>query len=298
MNFEVQVHCIINSKYNGAPNSSERCVPLCLGINRLTIIQLIGTKGAKGHLPVHQNRNIKLVKGVFDIVWEELRIPVQSSGVPAWKRALDVACVLFALPALAPLVIFISLWIKILSPGPILFRQERVGYRGNHFTCFKFRSMKVGADNGAHKNYLKELIHSETPMTKMDARGDSRLIPLGALLRATGLDELPQLLNVLRGEMSIVGPRPCIPYECEDYLPWQRERFDTLPGLTGLWQVNGKNKTTFNEMINLDISYARNKSLWLDIKIIFKTIPALISQVRETRTRRRTQMLSRPVLSR
>jgi len=158
--------------------------------------------------------------------------------------------------------------------------------------------MKIGADNGVHKNYLQELIHSETPMTKMDSRGDTRLIPLGAWLRSTGLDELPQLVNVLRGEMSMVGPRPCIPYESENYLPWQRERFDTLPGLTGLWQVCGKNKTTFNEMINLDIAYARNKSLRLDIKIILKTIPALIAQVRETRASRKTQLLNKAVLSR
>jgi len=158
--------------------------------------------------------------------------------------------------------------------------------------------MKVGADNGVHKNYLKELIRSETPMTKMDSRGDSRLIPLGALLRATGLDELPQLFNVLRGEMSIVGPRPCIPYECEDYSPWQMGRFDTLPGLTGLWQVNGKNKTTFNEMINHDITYARNKSLWLDIKIIAKTIPALLVQVRESRASRKKELVNKAVISR
>jgi len=116
-------------------------------------------------------------------------------------------------------------------------------------------------------------------------------------LRATGLDELPQLINVLHGEMSIVGPRPCLPYECEDYLPWQWERFDTLPGLTGLWQVNGKNNTTFNEMIQYDITYARNKSLWLDVGIIAKTIPALVAQVRATRASCKTQLINKPVLS-
>ncbi len=158
--------------------------------------------------------------------------------------------------------------------------------------------MKLGADTKLHKDYLKQLLHSETPMTKMDINGDPRLIPLGALLRSTGLDELPQIINVLRGDMSLVGPRPCIPYEAEDYLPWQWERFMTLPGLTGLWQVSGKNQTTFNEMIHLDIAYARNKSLWLDIKIILKTVPALISQVRETRASRRTQFANKAVLSR
>jgi lipopolysaccharide/colanic/teichoic acid biosynthesis glycosyltransferase len=158
--------------------------------------------------------------------------------------------------------------------------------------------MKIGADTQLHKAYLKHLLQSETPMTKMDLNGDPRLIPLGALLRSAGLDELPQLINVLRGDMSLVGPRPCIPYEAEDYLPWQKERFNTLPGLTGLWQVSGKNQTTFNEMINLDIAYVRNKSLWLDIKIILRTVPALISQVRETRASRRTQAANRAILSR
>lgn len=238
------------------------------------------------------------MKDVLEIVWEETKIEVNSSGIPIWKRCLDVLCVFLAFPIVMPLFLLISFWIKISSPGPVLFRQERVGYRGRNFVCLKFRSMKAGADNAVHKNYLKQLIHSETPMTKMDSKGDSRLIPLGSFLRSTGLDELPQILNVLRGEMSLVGPRPCIPYECEDYLPWQRERFDTLPGLTGLWQVNGKNKTTFNEMMNLDIAYARSKSLLLDIRIIFKTIPALILQVREIRASRKAQVLTTAVLSR
>jgi lipopolysaccharide/colanic/teichoic acid biosynthesis glycosyltransferase len=211
---------------------------------------------------------------------------------------LDVACILLALPGLAVLFVLIALWIKLSSRGPVFFRQDRVGYGGRTFVCLKFRSMKVGADTTVHKDYLKQLLQSGTPMTKMDIKGDPRLIPFGAVLRSTGLDELPQLINVLRGEMSLVGPRPCIPYEAEDYLPWQRERFDTLPGLTGLWQVNGKNKTTFNEMINLDIAYVRNKSLWLDIKIIVRTVPTLISQVRESRASRKTQLINRAVLSR
>ena len=252
-------------------------------------------KGSSGLIRIGSRT---FVKDVLEIVWEETKVTMQANGIPVWKRALDVAFIVFLAPALLPLYALISLWVKIVAPGPVLFRQVRVGYRGDHFTCLKFRSMKVGADDGVHKNYLKELIHSDTPMTKMDVKGDARLIPLGALLRSTGLDELPQLINVLRGEMSIVGPRPCIPYECEDYSSWQWERFDTLPGLTGLWQVNGKNRTTFNEMINYDITYARNKSLWLDIKIIARTIPALVAQVRETRASRKTQLLEKPVLSR
>ncbi len=118
-----------------------------------------------------------------------------------------------------------------------------------------------------------------------------RIIPFGLLLRLSGLDELPQLINVLRGEMSIVGPRPCLAYECENYLPWQRERFNTLPGLTGLWQVNGKNQTTFAEMMRLDISYTREKTLWLDLTIIVKTIPAILGQVSQSRKRKKALSL-------
>jgi lipopolysaccharide/colanic/teichoic acid biosynthesis glycosyltransferase len=119
-------------------------------------------------------------------------------------------------------------------------------------------------------------------MTKLDAGKDPRIVPFGSLLRCTGLDELPQLINVFRGEMSIVGPRPCIPYEFEAYEPWQRSRFDAVPGLTGLWQVSGKNRTSFSQMIQLDIEYAKRANLWLDLKIIVKTLPALFVQCYDT----------------
>ena len=206
---------------------------------------------------------------------------------PLWKRVLDVGCILLALPVLLPLMIALAVLIKCVSRGPILFLQERVGYRGSRFICFKFRTMKMNADTGVHQQHLADLIRSNAPMVKMDAKGDPRLIPFGSLLRATGLDELPQLLNVLGGQMSLVGPRPCVPYEFEQYLPSQKRRFETLPGLTGLWQVSGKNKTTFCEMISLDIHYAENRSPWLDLKIISRTLPVLISQVREARAKRK-----------
>ncbi len=200
-----------------------------------------------------------------------------------WKRNLDVLLVLLALPFLVPLVLFIALLIRSVSVGPVLFRQERVGYRGRRFMCFKFRTMFVDADSSLHQGHLDRLMNSNTPMMKMDSKGDPRIIPFGVLLRASGLDELPQLINVLRGEMSLVGPRPCLPYEYEKYLPWQKERFGTVPGLTGLWQVSGKNKTTFVEMIQLDIHYAHNMTLWWDLKIILMTVPALIIQMLEAR---------------
>ena len=207
---------------------------------------------------------------------------------PGWKRALDITVILLAILLLVPLMLLIAVFIRIVSSGPIIFKQERIGYLGRRFTCFKFRTMFAGADTTVHQGHLNRLMNSDVPMVKMDAQGDPRLIPFGLMLRSSGLDELPQIFNVLRGEMSLVGPRPCLPYEYESYLPWQKERFGTVPGLTGLWQVSGKNRTTFAEMIKLDITYVRNRTLWLDLKIILKTIPALIGQVQDTRKRRKS----------
>ncbi len=200
-------------------------------------------------------------------------------AIPAWKRALDCVFVLLAMPLLVPLMIAIAVIIRRSSPGPVLFQQKRIGFRSATFMCLKFRTMHCGAETVSHQGHLQQLINSDAPMTKLDANGDSRIIPFGKFLRASGLDELPQLINVLRGEMSLVGPRPCVAYEAEKYLLWQRERFNAAPGLTGLWQVSGKNRTTFTRMMELDIEYTRRKNLWLDLKIIFMTIPALLVQM-------------------
>ena len=212
--------------------------------------------------------------------------------IPRWKRTLDVVLVLLALPLLLPLMLGIALVIWMVSEGPIFFRQERVGHLGKRFMCFKFRTMKANTDTSIHRGHLDNLIGSDKPMVKMDVKGDPRIIPLGVPLRSSGLDELPQIINILRGEMSLVGPRPCVSYELEKYLPWQKERFNTLPGLTGLWQVSGKNRTTFDEMIQLDIEYARGKTVWMDLLIIGRTIPALIVQMQDTRRGRK--LLLRP----
>ncbi len=212
-------------------------------------------------------------------------------NVPAWKRVLDLGLILLTLPLSLVMGLLIALFIRVVSPGPVLFCQERVGYRGRRFRCFKFRSMKVDADTGSHRNHFTELMRSDVPMIKLDTNGDERLIPLASLLRASGLDELPQLINVARGEMSLVGPRPCIPYEYEHYQPWHKRRFEAVPGLTGLWQVSGKNRTTFNEMIQLDIFYAENASFWLDLLIIFKTPPALVSQMERPKAKKFTNII-------
>jgi len=145
----------------------------------------------------------------------------------------------------------------------------------------KFRTMKSNVETQSHERQLEELLQANRPMTKLTAAGDPKIIPGGRLLRHSGLDELPQLLNVLRGEMSLVGPRPSTVHEFNRYQRWQQERVNALPGLTGYWQVNGKNKTTFTEMMNLDIFYTRHMSLWLDLTIMAKTFPVILAQLIE-----------------
>jgi lipopolysaccharide/colanic/teichoic acid biosynthesis glycosyltransferase len=208
-------------------------------------------------------------------------------AIPQWKRFLDIVLVIVLLPVIVPLTLLVMLVIRCVSEGPVLFRQERIGYQGRRFLCIKFRTMKPSADAGVHRGHLERLIESGQPLVKMDFQGDPRLIPFGLALRSSGLDELPQIVNVLRGEMSVVGPRPCVPYEYARYQQWQCERFNTLPGLTGLWQVSGKNRTTFAEMTRLDIDYVRRRSLRLDLAIILRTFPALVGQMRDTRRRAR-----------
>jgi exopolysaccharide production protein ExoY len=207
-----------------------------------------------------------------------------AERIPVWKRLTDLALILVALPFVLLISGLMALYIKLVSPGPVFFTQERIGFRCKRFNLFKFRTMHVGADVGGHKNHVDDLICAgDKPMNKMD-HNDSRLIPMGKWIRASGLDELPQLFNVLLGDMSVVGPRPCTEYEYQRYKNWQKERFNAVPGLTGLWQVSGKNSTTFNEMINLDIAYAREQSLWLDVRIIARTFGVLYRQVAEART--------------
>jgi lipopolysaccharide/colanic/teichoic acid biosynthesis glycosyltransferase len=210
-------------------------------------------------------------------------------AIPRWKRVLDVTLILLSVPLWLPIALLIMLWIKMVSPGSIFFRQERIGFRGTRFMILKFRTMKVNVETQSHEKYLEQLINANVPMTKLDSAGDPRIIAGGRILRATGLDELPQLFNVLRGEMSLIGPRPCTPHEFRSYQSWQQARVNALPGLTGYWQVNGKNKTTFTEMIEMDIFYTKNQSLRLDLMIILKTVPAILAQVLESRIRSRLQ---------
>ena len=179
-----------------------------------------------------------------------------------------------------PLTLLVMCMIKLTSPGPAFYRQRRIGYRGKQFLIFKFRTMRLHAETRTHEEYLEKLIVNDIPMTKLDAM-DPRVIPGGRFLRAAGLDELPQIFNVLRGEMSLVGPRPCTVNKFQCYQPGHRDRVNAPPGITGFWQVNGKNRTTFREMIAMDIFYAKNMSLSLDLKIIWKTIFVVVRQAVE-----------------
>ncbi len=201
--------------------------------------------------------------------------------MPVWKRVLDITGSIFGLMVASPLFLILSIYIKLVSPGPVFFKQKRVGYKGKMFNFWKFRTMKVDNNVQSHSNYYKDLIHSNKPMVKLDDKKDPRIILGGKVIRKSCIDELPQLWNILKGDMSLVGPRPCIPYEAEEYLRWHTHRFDIVPGLTGLWQVSGKDKLSFKEMIRLDINYSRNMSLMLDIIIIFMTIPAIMVMVLE-----------------
>lgn len=207
----------------------------------------------------------------------------ESLPVPGWKRVFDFVLIALSAPLTLPLGLVIAGWIKLVSPGRVFYKQERVGLGGRPFTILKFRSMADGAPTQVHEDYLKNLIQTGAPMVKLDGAADPRIIPGGRCLRAMGLDELPQLINVLRGEMSLVGPRPATPKEFALYTPEQKERAHVLPGLTGYWQVSGKNKLTFQQMISLDLHYIKKLSLGLDLAIVVATIPAMLLQFMESR---------------
>ncbi|HXG41169.1 MAG TPA: sugar transferase [Dehalococcoidia bacterium] len=198
------------------------------------------------------------------------------------KRALDATVAVMALACLAPLWGAIALAIALDSPGGILFRQRRVGRGGRLFTMYKFRTMHVDADDALHRQAVARWAQG-TPC-RIDGRPaykperDPRVTRVGRLLRLTGLDELPQLLNVLRGDMSLVGPRPAIPYELEHYRPWYRRRFQVRPGITGLWQVNRHRAPSLEEAMALDVVYVRRMSLRLDLQVLARTVPLVLGK--------------------
>jgi lipopolysaccharide/colanic/teichoic acid biosynthesis glycosyltransferase len=196
---------------------------------------------------------------------------------------MDVVGSAMALIICTPLFLIISLAIKASSDGPVFFRQQRVGQYGKHFTFLKFRSMHMDNDPSVHKQYVTKLIAGEAEPSNGNGESvykltnDERVTRAGALLRRKSLDELPQFLNVLKGDMSLVGPRPAIPYEVAAYQTWHRRRvLEVKPGITGVWQVGGRSRVKFDEMVRLDLRYAKSWSLWLDIKILMLTPRAVL----------------------
>jgi exopolysaccharide biosynthesis polyprenyl glycosylphosphotransferase len=203
----------------------------------------------------------------------------------ALKRLMDMVGSAFGLLLASPLMLITAFIVKISSPGPAIFKQVRLGKKGARFPFYKFRSMYWKADDRVHREYVTNLIEgnldrinqgdAERPLYKM--KSDPRITLIGKIIRKTNIDELPQFFNVLKGEMSLVGPRPPIPYEVEKYESWHLRRIlEVKPGITGLWQVDGRSTTSFDDMVRLDLRYVQNWSLWLDIKILLKTVGAVI----------------------
>jgi len=201
------------------------------------------------------------------------------------KRGMDIVGSAIAMLLAAPVFVAIAVAIRTTSRGPVFFRQRRIGQHGKPFVFLKFRSMYVGNDAGIHKEYVKQLIAGKAERHPSNGNGegvfkltrDPRITRVGSFLRRTSLDELPQFINVLRGEMSLVGPRPPVPYEVEAYDLWHRRRLlEAKPGITGLWQVSGRSRVTFDDMVRLDLQYARSWTPWMDIKIILRTPGAMV----------------------
>ncbi|MGN6257827.1 MAG: sugar transferase [Solirubrobacterales bacterium] len=212
------------------------------------------------------------------------RIAGQSRSTAALRRLFDLVFALALIVLLSPLLIGVALAVRLDSRGPAFFRQRRVGHREREFTLFKFRSMRVDADPRGHKEYVTALIRGEqsnsdgTRENLYKLAVDNRITAVGRWIRRWSLDELPQLFNVVRGDMTLVGPRPAIPYEVAEYPSWYRERFSVKPGLTGYWQVNGRSERTYEEMVRLDIEYAQRRSLGLDLSILLKTPWVVLSR--------------------
>jgi len=209
-----------------------------------------------------------------------LTVPVAPTplGYRIAKRSLDLAASMVGLLITSPILAAVAAAVKLESPGPILFRQQRLGLGGRPFTCYKFRSMHPDAAQERHRDHVRDLIRGEereppTPGAPwLPIPADPRVTRLGAFLRRSHLDELPQLFNIVRGDMSLVGPRPPIPYEVEVYQAWHLPRLSVVPGLTGLWQATGWGKLSFDEGVALDLAYIERRSFWFDLRLIGRTL--------------------------
>ena len=265
-----------------------------------TILSRIGA-ALRDRLDTDQFSRIKFSFHVFPDDWDtqDLDRPSNPTLYPdlekrqksnrlgrATKRLIDVLGSLLLLALLSPVFLVVAAAIKLTSRGPVLFQQKRIGQLGTPFTFLKFRSMYTNNDSSEHKEYVRQLIAGQAEKKAANGSGegvfkltnDPRITPVGRILRRSSLDELPQLINVLRGEMSLVGPRPPVPYEVEAYATWHRRRLlEAKPGITGLWQVEGRSRVEFDDMVRLDLRYARDCSPLLDLKILLQTPKAVMS---------------------
>jgi lipopolysaccharide/colanic/teichoic acid biosynthesis glycosyltransferase len=275
-------------------------IEICLEERQTIVSTMISrvTEILREHLSLEQFSKVSFSFHVFPEDWDTSSKPVNPVFYPdltkqsdkrrvsgALKRAIDMVGSLSALMLLAPIFLIIAAAVKLSSRGPVFFQQQRLGQHGKPFVFVKFRSMYVNNDAGEHKEYVKKLISGKAERHGSNGNGkgvfkltkDSRITRVGAFLRKTSLDELPQFYNVLRGEMSLVGPRPPIPYEVENYDVWHRRRLlEAKPGITGLWQVSGRSRVSFDEMVRLDLRYAKTASPWMDIKILLRTPLAVV----------------------
>jgi len=235
--------------------------------------------------------NVRLVSELYNIIPEKVllekylgipivKMPQNNENVlfNVYKRVFDVGLTLVGIAVLAIPFAVIALLIKLTSKGPVLYKHTRIGKDCQPFEFYKFRTMYTGSDDTAHRDFVNEFIQAngERRQTVRKITDDPRVTPVGRFLRKTSLDELPQLINVLRGEMSLVGPRPCLPYELEQYKEWHRRRLAVIPGCTGLWQVAGRSAVDFNDMVILDLFYIDNMSPLFDLRIIFRTLPVML----------------------
>ena len=271
--------------------------------SRSTILSTMMTRVSetlRNHLSAQQFAHISISFHLFPEEWNH-DIPERPSNPTLYpdlkrrdnakkffcavKRIMDIAGSAFALLLFAPLFLAIAVAVKLTSKGPVFFRQKRVGQHGEQFVFLKFRSMKVNNDATVHKEFIKKLIAGSAQSQPTNSNGngvykltkDTRITRIGGFLRRTSLDELPQFINVLKGEMSLVGPRPAIAYEVEAYDIWHRRRvLEAKPGITGLWQVNGRSKVKFDDMVRLDLRYAKTWSPWMDLKILLRTPVAVV----------------------
>jgi lipopolysaccharide/colanic/teichoic acid biosynthesis glycosyltransferase len=270
--------------------------------NNLILSTILGRIGEvlRGRLTTEQFSQIKFSFHLFPEEWDASNPERQSNPTlypdlhkrdgenrlgRALKRGMDILGSLVLLILLSPVFFVIAAAVKLTSRGPILFRQKRIGEHGTAFTFLKFRSMYVNNDASQHKEYVRQLIAGQAAKQTNGAgegifklTNDPRITPVGNFLRRSSLDELPQFFNVLKGDMSLVGPRPPVPYEVEAYATWHRRRLlEAKPGITGLWQVEGRSRVGFDDMVRLDLRYARHSSPWLDLKILVQTPRAVIA---------------------